>query len=271
MLSPSLTPRGEDQSSLITFSPPSSLREEGELVAAVQRLSLARSLEEIQEIVRVTARRLTGADGSSFVLRDENRCFYADEDAIAPLWKGQRFPMSRCVSGWVMNNRVPVTIADIYADDRIPHDVYRPTFVTSLAMVPIRQLDPVGAIGNYWASPHQPTEREMTLLQALADSTAVAMENVRVYSELDAARLESLERLALAAEYRDDGTHEHTSRVAHTSTRLAEMLGYSEVQASLIGQAAQLHDVGKLAIPDAILLKRHKLDAARRADRAHPP
>ena len=252
----------DDQSALITLTPTASLGPEGELVSAIQRLSLCRTVNEIQEVVRGAARRLTGADGATFVLRDEDRCYYADEDAVAPLWKGQRFPMTLCISGWTMLNRRPVTIPDIYRDPRIPHDAYRPTFVKSLAMVPIRRLDPLGAIGNYWADRHDPTPHEVALLQALADSTAVALDNVRVYHELEAARMESLERLALAAEYRDDGTHEHTTRVAHTSFRLARSLGLPDQDAALIGQAAQLHDVGKLAIPDAILLKRHRLDAA---------
>jgi signal transduction histidine kinase len=156
-----------------------------QLVTVVQKLSMARSLEDVMEIVRTAARRLTGADGATFVLRDGDQCYYADEDAIAPLWKGNRFPMSRCISGWVMLNRTPATIDDIYADDRIPHDAYRPTFVRSLAMVPIRTLDPVGAIGNYWASRHETTEAELRLLHALADTTAVALENVRVYNELE--------------------------------------------------------------------------------------
>jgi signal transduction histidine kinase len=156
-----------------------------DLVAAVQQLSLARTLPQIQEVVRTTARRLTGADGATFVLRDGGFCFYAEEDAIAPLWKGQRFPLETCISGWAMLNRQPAVIEDIYADARIPHDVYRPTFVKSLAMVPIRTLDPIGAIGNYWAARHDPSPAEVELLQALADSTAVAMENVRVYSELE--------------------------------------------------------------------------------------
>jgi serine/threonine protein kinase len=108
-----------------------------------------------------------------------------DEDAIAPLWKGQKFPMSACVSGLAVQTRQPVVIPDIHTDPRVPHDVYRPTFVKSLVMVPIRTLDPVGAIGNYWATPHTPTDEEVRLLQALADSTAVAMENVRVISELE--------------------------------------------------------------------------------------
>ena len=64
-----------------------------ELVDAIQALSLARSLPRSSAIVRSAARRLTGADGATFVLRDGTRCFYADEDAISPLWKGQRFPM----------------------------------------------------------------------------------------------------------------------------------------------------------------------------------
>ena len=155
------------------------------LIGAVQELSLARDLATIQRIVRTTARELTGADGATFVLRDNGYCYYADEDAISPLWKGRRFPIQTCISGWAMLNRKPAVIEDIYRDARIPHEAYRPTFVKSLAMVPIRALDPVGAIGNYWAAIRQPSEQEVRLLQALADSTAVAMENQQVYQELE--------------------------------------------------------------------------------------
>jgi diguanylate cyclase (GGDEF)-like protein len=50
---------------------------------------------------------------------------------------------------------------------------------------PIRKLEPIGAIGNYWARRHQPSDHEVSLLQALADSTSIAIEHVRVYSELE--------------------------------------------------------------------------------------
>ena len=156
------------------------------LLKAVQELSLARDLDAVQRIVRSVARELTGADGATFVLNDGgNFCHYADEDAIAPLWKGHRFPQETCISGWVMRNRQPAVIPDIYQDPRIPHAAYRPTFVKSMVMVPIRTIDPVGAIGNYWADEHQPTETDVKLLQALADATSVAMENVSVYAELE--------------------------------------------------------------------------------------
>ena len=227
----------------------------GELVAVIQRLSLARTAEQVQEVVRTAARRLTGSDGATFVLRDGDKCHYVDEDAISPLWKGQRFPLEACISGWAMLNRRSASIPDIYLDSRIPHDAYRLTFVKSLVMVPIRSRDPIGAIGNYWAVHHEASEHEMAVLQALADSTAVAMENARLLRELEEARLETLRRLALAAEYRDDDTYQHTERVGASSAAIARLLGWSSATVALIRQAAPLHDIGKLSIADRVLRK----------------
>jgi signal transduction histidine kinase/predicted enzyme related to lactoylglutathione lyase/FixJ family two-component response regulator len=155
------------------------------LIDVIQQLSLARDLDSVMKLVRQAARKLTGADGATFVLREQQLCYYADEDAIAPLWKGSRFPMSACISGWVMQHKEPAVIEDIYQDPRIPADAYRPTFVKSLAMVPIRAESPIGAIGNYWAQPHRATPQQLNLLQALANSTAIALENLQLYNELE--------------------------------------------------------------------------------------
>lgn len=154
------------------------------LVNTVQKLSLARDIETITDVVRKAARNLTGADGATFVLKDNNMCYYAEEDAIAPLWKGQRFPMSACISGWTMINKKHVVIEDIYSDERVPIEAYKPTFVKSVAMVPIRTINPIGATGNYWANPHLPTDEEIELLQSLTDITSVSIENVYAYAEL---------------------------------------------------------------------------------------
>src|SRR5262249_36082663 len=89
------------------------------LVDAVRELSLARDLPAIMAIVRHAARRLTGADGATFVLREGDLCHYADEDAIGPLWKGRKFPMNSCISGWAMKNRQPAVVEDIHSDPRI--------------------------------------------------------------------------------------------------------------------------------------------------------
>jgi signal transduction histidine kinase len=155
------------------------------LVGVVQRLSMARDLASIMEIVRHEARALVNADGASFVLKDGDLCFYAEEDAVGPLWKGQRFPLETCISGWTMLNRQAAAIEDIYLDARIPHDSYRPTFVKSLVMTPIRTVAPVGAIGVYWAKQHRATAEEIELLAALADSTSIAIEAADVFANLE--------------------------------------------------------------------------------------
>ncbi len=155
------------------------------LIRAVQELSLARDLDTVMKIVKTVSREIADADGATFVLREGDFCYYADEDGIAPLFKGGRFPMEICISGYAMKHKEQVIIEDIYSDPRIPESIYRPTFVQSLVMVPIRTIDPIGAIGTYWASHHVPDKEEVAALQALADVTAVTMENIKVYAEME--------------------------------------------------------------------------------------
>jgi len=155
------------------------------LLQAVRDLAVSRDVPAIVEVVRHAARELVHADGATFVLRDDDKCYYVDEDAIEPLWRGQRFPLAACISGWSMLHEQQVVIPDIYLDDRIPHEAYRPTFVHSLVMTPIRSGEAVGAIGTYWAAEREATAEERELLQALADSTAVALESARTVEELE--------------------------------------------------------------------------------------
>lgn len=175
-----------------------------DLVQVVLKLSQCRSLDQIVGVLRDTTRELTGADGISIVLRDVDKCYYVEENAVGPLWKGKRFPMSACISGWCMIHREQVVITDIYADARIPHDAYRPTFVKSLAMTPIRSADPVGAIGAYWATQYQATPEQLSTLQALGDSASMALENSQLIDELkDASRRKDEFLTMLAHELRN--------------------------------------------------------------------
>jgi cyclic di-GMP phosphodiesterase len=76
---------------------------------------------------------------------------------------------------------------------------------------------------------------------------------------LEEAQLETLDRLARAAEYRDDNTGKHTQRVGVTAALVAERLGLSEARVELMRRAAPLHDVGKIGIVDQVLLKPGRL------------
>ncbi|MBN9121699.1 MAG: protein kinase [Planctomycetes bacterium] len=203
----------------MTASPAPGPDRMADLVEVIQRLSQARTVETVQDIVRRAARRLTDADGATFVLCDGDQCHYIDEDAIGPLWKGQRFPLETCVSGWAMLNRRPAIIEDVFADDRVPLAAYQPTFVKSLVMVPIRTIDPLGAIGTFWATRRKPTDEEVRLLQALADTTAVALENVRLIDGLEGliklrtAELEEANKQLVAANAELMAAHRQADRV----------------------------------------------------------
>jgi HD domain len=87
----------------------------------------------------------------------------------------------------------------------------------------------------------------------------VAAQAVSRRRELEAAQLDGLHRLAEAAEYRDDNTREHTQRVGHLAALLARRAGLGDRMVWLVRETAPLHDLGKIAIPDSILLKPGKL------------
>jgi len=79
--------------------------------------------------------------------------------------------------------------------------------------------------------------------------------------ELNETRLEVIQRLGLAAEYRDNETGLHIIRMSKVSAELARAVGLSDVQCELILNSSPMHDIGKLGIPDSVLLKPGKLDA----------
>jgi putative two-component system response regulator len=100
---------------------------------------------------------------------------------------------------------------------------------------------------------HRMVLDQKTLLEAMVESRT---------EELNRTRLQVVQRLGRAAEYRDNETGLHTIRMSKYSAHLARSMGWSDAQADLLLHASPLHDLGKIGIPDNILLKPGKLDAA---------
>lgn len=131
------------------------------LIAVIRQLCFAPDLHTVTTLVRSAARQLTGADGITFVLRVGEECHYVDEDAIEAVRKERRAPLNACVAGWVILNGATVVIPNVDTDRRVLEDAYRPTFVKSLVMVPVRAQEPMAAIGAYWAHEHAATASEL--------------------------------------------------------------------------------------------------------------
>jgi two-component system, cell cycle sensor histidine kinase and response regulator CckA len=199
------------------------------LLGYIETLSAAGDFEHIIKCAREHARRISQADGASFVLREGNHCHYVEEDAAGPLWKGCRFPMTSCISGWCMIHRKTAVISNIYDDPRIPHDAYRPTFVKSLIMVPIRTSDPMGAMGFYWAYERSFDAETIMILEAFARSTATAIASVGWKLSLE------------------NRVRERTAELESVNARLhAEILERSRTEEHL-RQTQRLEAIGKLA------------------------
>lgn len=156
------------------------------LTRAAKRLAAAESVGEIVAILREHARSIVGSDGIAVILREGDFCHYVAEDAIEPLWRGQRFPMTACVSGWAMLNNRSVLIPDLESDPRVPRDSYARTSMRTLVMVPLGTPEPVAALGAYWCAYVEPEASTIRRLEILAKVAATAFARVMTTSDAEA-------------------------------------------------------------------------------------
>ena len=108
-------------------------------------------------------------------------------------------------------------------------------------------------------------------LMSLASPAAVQLHNVLLSERLVQAHLDSIIRLSMAAELHDLGTAEHVQRISRVSALTARSLGLPEERVELIRYASPMHDIGKIGVPDSVLLKAGPLtDEERRIVETHP-
>ncbi len=166
-----------------------------QLIEIINKLSAVQTRDQLQNTITQGARMLSGATGSTFIIKEDQQCFYAKSDTPGALWEGERFNLNGCVSGWALLNNTPVYIPDIYNDDRVPLELYRNTFIKALSIIPSGGVVPQFALGYYWDRDYVPDENEKNLLRALVDAATIAFNNVGLLEELKQGIVERSKQL----------------------------------------------------------------------------
>src|SRR5207249_7093909 len=120
----------------------------------------------------------------------------------------------------------------------------------------------VGVLEIFQRRPFQPTAEWLEFLETLAGQAAIAIDNAELFQRLQRANVDltlaydtTLEGWSRALDLRDKETEGHTQRVTDLTVRLARAMGLREEEMAHLRRGALLHDIGKMAIPDAVLLK----------------
>jgi len=195
--------------------------------------------------------------------------FSAGQGFRTRLMETTRFPMNEDYAGNVVKQRRLIHISDLR--DR-PTDllfdklVSEEGFVGYIGVPLIIRGKVKGVLEVFRRLPLQPYQEWLDFLDALAGQTAIAIENASLFNNLQDSNLElsqaydaTIEGWSRAMDLRDRETEGHTQRVTNLTVELARAMKMDESQLIHIRRGALLHDIGKLGVPDHILLKRDDL------------
>jgi putative nucleotidyltransferase with HDIG domain len=216
-----------------------------------------RSVEAIMELLQCEA-------GSLLFYDEKKEELYFD---VALGEKGEkvksiRLKLGQGIAGWVALHRKPVLINDVQNDPRFYSQADKKSGFTTKNMVCVPLLSKGKLLGVVQAINKKEgnfTPEDLEVLQALSHQIAVAVENAKLYQELKDTFFNVVFALANTIEKRDPYTGGHTRRVMTYSLAIGEELGLSPEELEVLKLSAILHDIGKIGIRDAILLKQSRL------------
>ncbi|OGS10394.1 MAG: hypothetical protein A3J70_07580, partial [Elusimicrobia bacterium RIFCSPHIGHO2_02_FULL_61_10] len=234
------------------------LAEFGRKISGETRLTplLMLLAEEVRGMLR--------ADRCTVFLADREKNILWSKIAQGLVGPRIRIPINSGVAGHVVETGRVVNIADAYKDGRFSKetDIITGYRTKTILAAPLRGRD--GLILGVFQVLNKIRGRfnaeDEGLLQMISVIAATAVENAQLVEALRRSHLETIYRMAMVAEYRDQyDTAKHLRHISKYSAIVAEAMGLDYETIENIRYASPLHDVGKVAIPDAILLKPGKL------------
>ena len=176
------------------------------------------------------------------------------------------FQISRSVVDKVKQEGIPILTSDAMADERFQLQESVVTLgLRSILCVPLK-TEKEGVTGIIYVDNRLQigmfSRADLDLLHAIASTAAIAIKNASLFEDLENAYEETLMGWSKAVELRDQETEDHTVRVAKLTVELARFMKIPEEEIVHIRRGAMMHDIGKLGIPDRILLKTDQLTPA---------
>jgi len=175
-----------------------------------------------------------------------------------------RMPFGKGIAGFAAENLQTIILKDVHGDPRFNSTIDELTnyFSRSVLVTPIKNL--TGKIVGVFEAVNKFNDRftqdDASVLQLISTFVASAIENARIYERLHKNQLETILRLATTAEYRDqEDTALHLRNISEYSRLIAEGMDLPQTEIDIVRFSSPLHDIGKVGIPDAILLKPAKL------------
>ena len=175
--------------------------------------------------------------------------------------KNTKIKVGERISGWVAKHNQSVLITDIEQDARFSKRSQEKYYTRSLISAPLKFKDrAIGVININNKMSKQPFSKDdLRVIESIAQEASVAIENARLYKNLQDVYMRAISALVSAIDAKDCYTHGHSQNVTKYALAIAKELGFENDQLDNIGIASQLHDLGKIGIHDYILTKPGKL------------
>ena len=222
---------------------------------------------DIDEVLRILVNRtvqILDSETISLLLLEDNtnelviKCAIGLDDDII---KETRIGLGEKISGWVAQNRKPILVKDIAKSPLFSRKSDEKYYTSSLISAPLIFEDKLlGVINvNNKRSKECYTEDDLKLLEGIANQASIAINNAQLYKNLQKSYLNAITAMANALDARDPYSYNHSKRVSEYVQRIAEEMKLPPREIEEITTAALLHDIGKIGISDAVLLKTGKL------------
>ncbi len=225
-----------------------------------------------QEVINAVAQKvgsLFGAQFASVLIPDEKRrnlkivaSFNLSREYIWAINKKRRMPMGAGPVGKAFMERKPFVVENVFSDrsyEQWKHIASMQGYASLIALPLVAKNESIGVICIYFAEPRKFDQAEIDLLATSANESAIAIENARMYLDLQEALVGTIRSLAETIDAKDPYTRGHSERVSLYAEAIGRGLGLGSEELRTVRYAGYLHDVGKIGIPDAILSKTGKL------------